>query len=527
MLVYKFHDLWTLPFMVLFCITHQSIAQCPLTKSATFAMVENGLPSQERLEPIDFFVNPAEVSSYHNLKVDRDNFRCRDVGIQKITLSGEDSLGNAFTCREFLWVYDSVLLCSNQISNPRVIGGKVTTEDGQLLSDVTIQISDRNVNYFRGTDQSGLFLFENFDTASYVLSPSTPSIQELRNGISTFDVLLLQKHILGLKSLGSPYKIIAADLNSSNSLTAYDMVLLRQTILSIIDQFPDTPSWKYVDASYQFENENDPFLEDFPEDILIDAVMETPSLNHRFIGIKIGDLNNSVKVNKAAGRSAKKARDYLIKVDNQEVSEGMDISVPIKLSTDEVLEGMQFALKFDADQVDFLSIDGNDLITSSNYEVAENKILFSWTNPNIALSEAKEFSFTIHFKSKNAIGLKEVLRLATSELAAELYVQNEPPLSFDFLWENPIGKGSLEVANNYPNPFSEQTKIPFYLSQNQTLHLSIFNKNGKEVYATNQFFEKGNHHFTLSNVFEVGGIYFYKIADGQRIKTGKLHYLPN
>ena len=34
------------------------------------------------------------------------------------------------------------------------------------------------------------------------------------NGVSTLDLVLIQKHILGLQLLNSPYKVIAADINS-------------------------------------------------------------------------------------------------------------------------------------------------------------------------------------------------------------------------------------------------------------------------------------------------------------------------
>jgi hypothetical protein len=49
--------------------------------------------------------------------------------------------------------------------------------------------------------------------------------------ISTYDLLLLSKHIQGAKNLETPYKIIAADINKSNSITSYDLSLLQKLVL--------------------------------------------------------------------------------------------------------------------------------------------------------------------------------------------------------------------------------------------------------------------------------------------------------
>jgi hypothetical protein len=38
------------------------------------------------------------------------------------------------------------------------------------------------------------------------------------------DLVLISKHILGLEPLNSPYKMIAADANKSNSITTFDIV---------------------------------------------------------------------------------------------------------------------------------------------------------------------------------------------------------------------------------------------------------------------------------------------------------------
>lgn len=41
---------------------------------------------------------------------------------------------------------------------------------------------------------------------------------DVLNGVSTLDLVMIQRHILGLNPLDSPHKLIAADVNNSQRL---------------------------------------------------------------------------------------------------------------------------------------------------------------------------------------------------------------------------------------------------------------------------------------------------------------------
>ncbi len=52
----------------------------------------------------------------------------------------------------------------------------------------------------------------------------------------------------------------------------------------------------------------------------------------------------------------------------------------------------------------------------------------------------------------------------------------------------------LNEFNVYPNPFGEQTYVSFYLSENETVDLTVYNVIGKVVYTLPQsHMEAGNH----------------------------------
>jgi hypothetical protein len=113
------------------------------------------------------------------------------------------------------------------------------------------------------------------------------------NGITTFDLVIISKHILGIEALGSPYKMIAADANKSNSITTLDIVEIRKLILGIYTEFPNNNSWRFVDANFTFPNPSNPWasIHEVIEDYDAASQNQVPA---DFIGIKIGDVNNTV-----------------------------------------------------------------------------------------------------------------------------------------------------------------------------------------------------------------------------------------
>lgn len=212
-------------------------------------------------------------------------FDCDEVGPHPISLWGTDENGNQNFCNTFVVVQDSINPC---FSLP-VVGGLIYTEDFDLVPGVTVTATDGNGNDVQYvTDLDGLYFFDLQPFQDYTIVPFKDD--DILNGITTFDRVLIARHILGIQKLDSPYKIIAADVNNSGSVTIMDMIVLQQTILNMSTTFPNNTSWRFIDADYVFPDPTNPFLEPFPEiweiqNLLFDMV------DGDFIGVKIGDVN--------------------------------------------------------------------------------------------------------------------------------------------------------------------------------------------------------------------------------------------
>jgi hypothetical protein len=64
---------------------------------------------------------------------------------------------------------------------------------------------------------------------AYEITPSKDD--DALNGITTADIILIQKHILGLQTLDSPYKLIAADVNHDEKIGGNDIINIRKLLL--------------------------------------------------------------------------------------------------------------------------------------------------------------------------------------------------------------------------------------------------------------------------------------------------------
>ena len=67
------------------------------------------------------------------------------------------------------------------------------------------------------------------------------------NAITAFDLVTIQKHILGITEMSDAYRLIAADVTSDGKITAFDLVTIRKLILGLIETLPNNaPSYKSI-----------------------------------------------------------------------------------------------------------------------------------------------------------------------------------------------------------------------------------------------------------------------------------------
>lgn len=77
---------------------------------------------------------------------------------------------------------------------------------------------------------------------------------------------------------------------------------------------------------------------------------------------------------------------------------------------------------------------------------------------------------------------------------------------------------SLELSQNYPNPFFDRTSVDIYLPQGGDVRFFILDIMGRPVYTEDLTFEAGFHTIEFAHPLPSSGIYYYGIAfDGRRL----------
>jgi len=210
---------------------------------------------------------------------------CEDLGQNTFELWVTDNAGNQSSCTFFVIIQEPWGQCE-----PTDIAGTVATETFVGVSGVSVSASTA----ITVTDASGYYYLGGFYTTPSTVITALHDIYPL-NGVSTFDIVLIRQHILHINLLDSPYKIIAADANRSNTVTTFDLVIISKLILGDLPNFPNNTSWRFVPKVHVFPNPANPFNFPFPETINIGPGNSPLSLD--FVAIKVGDVNGSASPN--------------------------------------------------------------------------------------------------------------------------------------------------------------------------------------------------------------------------------------
>ncbi len=84
-------------------------------------------------------------------------------------------------------------------------------------------------------------------------------------------------------------------------------------------------------------------------------------------------------------------------------------------------------------------------------------------------------------------------------------------------------KGSgFQVFQNVPNPFSELTRLEYYVPYNDRIELNVYNVLGVLVHHESEVVPPGEHSFRFDGKGLQPGTYFYRVAYSETSVSGKL-----
>lgn len=357
-----------------------------------------------------------------------------------------------------------------------------------------------------------------------VVNP-VPENNDWLNGVTTFDLVLISKHILGLEVLNSPYKIIAANAYplGAGVITTFDIVEIRKLILGITNSFSNNNSWRYIKSDFVFPNPAAPFQTAFPEN----WVGSPPNAAIDFIAVKIGDVNNT----HTAGGGTGMARIGSLPVGIGNPSQRADefITVPLSYEGAEAIAALQLGLQFDAAQWELLepSTAGLDEFNLDCFNLAEadaGKIKFLWFTPLPKKQlQPGQVLFYLTFRRKPG-NTDAPLNLRTDDSILENAGFKDSGLAYDLvsttlqeerthLAPAPALNWSVACA---PNPVTDMATLRIQNPEQQAMSVWVFNALGVRTYYKEIVASAGMTEVTIPEVANwPSGIYTWKVKSGK------------
>jgi hypothetical protein len=407
------------------------------------------------------------------------------------------------------------------VEDDPLLAGTIGTEEGELIKDVEVNLNTNvGINDMMKTDETGAFHFTVPTETDLTLTPIKDT--NPLNGVSTFDLVLISKHILNIDPLDSPYKIIAADANKSNTVTTFDLVVLRKLILFIDSELASNTSWRFIPADYEFIDPQNPLNESFPEVI---NVNNFDGINNAdFIGVKIGDVNGNVDVLELNQVDDRTFIDQLnFKTDDLSLKAGETYTVDFTSDNFNSI-GYQFSLNFDQTALEFLG--ANKAVASSeNFGLSllnEGVITASWNADEAKSFTTDEVIFSLSFQAKIDAPLSELLSINSRYTRAEAYNENGELLGVNLEF-NETAHASFELYQNRPNPFTDATVIGFQLPEASTATLTITDVAGRTLSVIKGDFEKGYNEVTIEKKELNGnGVRYYQLDTPNHTASKKM-----
>ena len=449
-------------------------------------------------------------------------FTCDDLGNQPVTIYVWDEEGNYDFCETYLLIQPGTDACPG--ASTASINGQITTEASNTVEYVNVDLSSANGNlpaFKTGVD--GKYAFGNvLMSQNYVVKPNRND--DYTNGVSTLDILAIQKHILGIEQLNTPYKVIAADVNADDKITAVDLVELRKLVLGIYDELPNNTSWRFVPKTYAFADAMKPW--GFPEEVSI-ANMSDNEVTANFMGVKVGDVNGSSKANSQMlqGAEIRTNNELVFQIEDADVVAGQEVTVAFNAKSFNNVAGYQFTLNVAGLEV--TGVSGAKLNVDANNFGLNRKgvVTTSWNDTKGVSILDGESLFTITAVAKENGRLSKMMQVTSAVTHAEAYVNGEEAnVGLEFVSNGQVvATGDYALYQNNPNPFTTETLIGFVLPSKGNATLKVMDVTGKVLKVVRGEYAKGYNEIKLAKKdLSATGVLYYQIESGDYVATKKM-----
>lgn len=165
------------------------------------------------------------------------------------------------------------------------ISGFVSNQEGTMVNNVEVKLYDDHGQLLATTQtENGRYSFVNLPT-DYQYTLQLSKAGSPLNGLTTFDFVMITKHLLNTQQLPGSLEILAADVDGSGSVSVIDLMYIQQLVLGIIAELPDQRNWLFLPEDQLTSN---------PDQLnTFSFLLGENSVLRNFQILKIGDVNKT------------------------------------------------------------------------------------------------------------------------------------------------------------------------------------------------------------------------------------------
>lgn len=334
------------------------------------------------------------------------------------------------------------------------------------------------------------------------------------NGVSTLDLVLIHRDLVGIQPFQHVIQYVAADVDRNNIVTPNDVLELRKLILGIYTEWPDNTSWRFIAGDYNFPLPTNPIAGPIPELVTFDRTRPTPLPD--FIAIKVGDVNGTAVFNSLVAVEDRSLT--ALGLPDMRLERGQTVRVPVTLTDFKSLDGLQGAFSFDPALLEITALHPGvlpDFSAENYYQQQPGVLTFSWANASpTALSEGAPLFF-LEITAHASFVLSEALRLHPARLRAEAYDVAGRTADLELRFA-PLPFPVLdEVLPAFPNPTTGDFFVPVRLAEAGQVRLEVFDTNGRLVFSIENKLSAGEHQLRVpAEQLGSTGVYAYRVKAG-------------
>ncbi|MCB0580912.1 MAG: hypothetical protein KDD10_16565 [Phaeodactylibacter sp.] len=344
-------------------------------------------------------------------------------------------------------------------------------------------------------------------------------------GVSTFDLVVASKHILGASPFKESWQYVAADVNGSGSVSTLDLIEIRKRILGIEVGF-EVPAWRFIPCDYCF-SEEDP-LDSFEEECL-----ELEQFRPCFKAIKTGDVTCDCD----AGPPEREMDIYL--ESSLSLTPG-NVIIGFKPDGFEGVAAFQLAVGYEHEALSFVAVLEPGLAGLGEDAYYHNPeapglVRFAWydsTGIGQSLSPGQKL-LSLEMEVLDDGGFSWEHIRPDSILAALAFSVDGTPLRVNLVpptesrpgggfGAQPPQAGVLAVTCR-PNPFQQELHFEMAAPEAGAATLQVFHAGGALVFRREAYLEKGfNNLLAPEAAGWPEGIYYFTLQQNGLVASGKL-----